>query len=174
MKKVAETFVIHLTTVKRRPVNLGFTKNCIVGFHITRQLSNGMTESSTVFLCFPGKKWRILGTNCNRNVRSRRTVRPPSDPSASTSKESFIESVMECVGHNSLAGSATQPNCLFCLLLFTVRSCIQIWQQSGQVSSIVGGVFFHHDNARPHAAVISRQKLMGFSVGRFYPLPLFF
>ncbi|GFV52365.1 hypothetical protein TNCV_855351 [Trichonephila clavipes] len=76
--------------------------------------------------------------------------------------------------NNSLGGSATQPNQQCCLLLLQLDRLPLNWV--AKLSSLINhsGVILHKNNTRAHAAVITRQTLVGFLFGRSYPtLPIY-
>ena len=70
---------------------------------------------------------------------------------------------MECTGNNSLGRPATQPNyqcyLLYYLQLDRLYSNL-VATQPGLMNR--RGVILHHHEARPYAAVITRQKLLCF------------
>ncbi|GFU06240.1 hypothetical protein TNCV_4765441 [Trichonephila clavipes] len=111
-----------------------------------------------------------------RNIKRRRTVCHPSEPPAFTSKtelppKNVLLCVVRCVGNNSLGGPASQPNHQrYILQLDRLHSNLVANRED--LNGRRGVLLTIHDNARSHAAVITRQKLMGFGCEVLPHLPI--
>jgi [histone H3]-lysine36 N-dimethyltransferase SETMAR len=176
-QELAETFKVHRTTVERRLEALGFRRKLDrwVPHNLTANqrdarvatcvslLSRWENEPFLRRIVTGDEKWVMY-----RNVKRRRTVCRPSDPPASTSKaelhpKKVLLSVwwdVEGIIHwEVLPPNQTINAAFYCLQLDRVRASLMA-KRPGLVNR--RGVILHHDNARPHAAVSTRQKLMSF------------